>query len=82
MSEKSMFHSFTPKSLCLKKDTRNHLKNRILVQGQGKAEFQPTGILKYVEDLKREPNADIGPKGIFEIASKHFMLEIQYSNLL
>jgi hypothetical protein len=33
------------------------------------AEFQPAGILNYVEDLKREPSADIGPKGIFEIAS-------------
>jgi hypothetical protein len=28
-----------------------------------------SGILKYVEDLKREPNADIGPKSIFRIAS-------------
>jgi len=40
-----------------------------LVQGQGGGEFQPAGILKYVEDLKREPNADIEPKDIFEIAS-------------
>jgi len=31
--------------------------------------LQPAGILKYVEDVKREPNADIGPKDIFEIAS-------------
>jgi hypothetical protein len=51
--------------------TRSHLKNRILVQGQGGAEFKPAGILKYVEDLKREPNAEIGPKDIFEIASKY-----------
>jgi len=48
---------------------RNHLKNRILFQGQGGGEFQPAGILKRVEDLKREPNADIGPKDIFEMAS-------------
>ena len=33
-------------------------------------EFQPADILKYVEDLKRKLNADIGPKGIFEVASK------------
>jgi hypothetical protein len=51
--------------------TRSHLKNRILVQGQGGAEFQPAGILKYVEDLKRGPNAEIGPKDIFEIASNN-----------
>jgi len=51
---------------------RSHLKNRILVQGQGGGEFQPAGILKYVEDLKRKPNADIGPKDIFEIASTDF----------
>jgi hypothetical protein len=31
--------------------------------------LQPTGILKYVEDLKRRPYADIGPKDFFEIAS-------------
>jgi hypothetical protein len=40
-----------------------------LVQDQGGVEFQPAGILKYVEDLKRRPNAEIGPKGFFEIAS-------------
>ena len=50
-------------------DTISHLKNRVLCQGLGGVEFQPIGILKYVEDLKREPNADIGPKDIFEIAS-------------
>ena len=32
-------------------------------------EFQPADILKSVGDLKRESNADIGPKGIIEIAS-------------
>jgi hypothetical protein len=48
---------------------RSYLKNRILVQGQGGPEFQPAGILKYVEDLKRGPNAEIGPIDIFEIAS-------------
>jgi hypothetical protein len=48
---------------------RSHLKKRILVQDQGGVKFQPTGILKYVEDLKRRPNAEIGPKDFFEIAS-------------
>jgi len=50
--------------------TRSHLKIRILVQGQGGTEFQPAGILKYVEDLKRGTKAEIGPKDIFKIASK------------
>ena len=48
---------------------RSHLKNRILVQGQGGAEVQPAGILKYSEELKRGPNTEIGPKDFFEIAS-------------
>ena len=48
---------------------RSHLKNRILVQDRGGAEFQTAGILQYVEDLKRGTNKDIGPKDIFEMAS-------------
>jgi hypothetical protein len=48
---------------------RSHLKNRILVQGQGGTEVQPAGILKYSEELKRGPNTEIGPKDFFEIAS-------------
>jgi len=48
---------------------RSHLKNRIFAQGQGGTEFQPAGILKYVEDLKRGPNTEIGQKDFFEIAS-------------
>ena len=54
--------------------TRSHLKNRILAQGQGGTEFQPAGILKYVEDLKRGPNTEIGEKDLFEIASKQNLL--------
>jgi len=42
-----------------------------LVQDQGGAEFQTAGILKYVEDLKRGTNTEIGPKDFFEIASKY-----------
>jgi hypothetical protein len=40
-----------------------------LVQDQGGTELQPAGILKYVEDLKRGPNTEVGPKDFFEIAS-------------
>jgi hypothetical protein len=42
-----------------------------LAQGQGRTEFQPAGILKYVEDLKRGPNTEIGEKDFFEIASNN-----------
>jgi hypothetical protein len=49
--------------------TRSRLKNRILVQDCGGAEFKTAGILLYVEDLKRGTNKDIGPKNIFEMAS-------------
>jgi hypothetical protein len=41
-----------------------------LVQDRGGAEFQTGGILLYVEDLRRGTNKDIGPKDIFEMASK------------
>jgi hypothetical protein len=54
----------------LKKNLRNHLKNSILEQDRGGAAIQTAGILKYVEDLKRGSNKDIGPKGIFEMVSK------------
>ena len=42
-----------------------------MVQGQGGTEFRPAGILKYFEELKREPNTEIGPKDFFEIASSN-----------
>ena len=60
------------------KSSRRHLKNRILAQGQGGTEFQPAGILKYVEDLKRGPNTEIGQKDLFEIASIYFETLITY----
>jgi hypothetical protein len=41
-----------------------------LVQDRGGAELKTGGILLYVEDLKRGTNKDIGPKDIFEMASK------------
>jgi 5'-phosphate synthase pdxT subunit len=55
--------------ILMAKEIRSHLKNRILAQGRGGAEFQPAGILQYFEDLKRGTNKEIGPKGIFEVAS-------------
>ena len=55
--------------IILKRYTRSYLKIKILVQDQGGAEFQPAGILKYNEDLKRGPNAEIGLKDYFEMAS-------------
>ena len=54
---------------------RSRLKNRILVQDRGGAEFQTGGLLLYVEDLKRGTNpAEKGrrPKDIFEMASRIF----------
>ena len=50
---------------------RNYLKIRILTQGQGEAEFQPTGILMYVEELKRRSNTEIGANDFFEMVSDY-----------
>ena len=71
---------------CFCKVNRTYLKNRILVQDRGGAEFlplrgtshlipkslwvEPGGILLYVEDFKRGTNKELGPKDIFEIGSK------------
>jgi len=60
--------------------TRSCLKNRILVQGRGGAEFQIGGILVYFEDLKRGTNKEIGPKDIFEITSNKMPRHIQPAN--
>ena len=48
---------------------RSYLKNKILGQGQGGHKVQPADILVYFEELERGPNAEIGTKDIFEIAS-------------
>jgi hypothetical protein len=48
---------------------RSCLKIRIFVRDQGEAEDQSAGILKYVEDLIRGLNADIGRKDFFEMTS-------------
>jgi hypothetical protein len=53
---------------------RNHLKNRILVQDRGGAEFKTASNLMVVEDLKRGTNKDIEPKDIFEMASTCILL--------
>jgi hypothetical protein len=42
---------------------------RIFGRDQGGAQYQPSGILKYVENLSRGLNADIGRKDFFEMAS-------------
>ena len=63
------------------KSIRSHLKKKVLVQDQGEAEFQPTGILKYVEDLKRGSNAEVGPKDFFEIASNPLSAYVLLYNL-
>jgi hypothetical protein len=44
-----------------------------LVQDRDGAEFKTAGILLYVEDLKRGTNKDIGPKDIFEMASRELL---------
>jgi len=51
---------------------RSYLKIRIFGQDQGETEDQPAGILKYVEDLRRGLNADIGRKDFFEMNSSDF----------
>ena len=43
-----------------------------MVHDQGGAEFQPADILKYLGELKRGSKAEVGPKDIFEIASRNF----------
>jgi hypothetical protein len=70
-----MWIKFKPASYPALRDeaSRTHLKNRILVQDRGGAEFQTGGILLYVEDLKRGTNKDIGTKDIFEMGS-NFMI--------
>ena len=54
--------------------TIGYLKNMILAQGQGGREVPTGGILKYFEDCNRAPNAEIGPKDIFEIAYKNYQM--------
>ena len=46
---------------CLLFFFRSYLKIRIFVRDQGETGTQPAGILKYVEDLRRRLNTDIGP---------------------
>jgi hypothetical protein len=62
--------------------TRDYLKNRILVQGQGGRKVPTGGILKYFEDWNRAPNAEIGQKDIFEIASKTAMPSLNKGEFL
>ena len=55
---------------------RSYLKKQILVQDQGGREVQPGGTLQYFEDLNRAPNAEIGPKDFFEMASKQISASV------
>ncbi|MGA7144951.1 MAG: hypothetical protein WBY47_10645, partial [Desulfobacterales bacterium] len=50
--------------------SRSLVRRSLQVKTEDGAEDQPTGILKYVEDLIRGLNADIGRKDFFEMASK------------
>jgi hypothetical protein len=60
---------------------RSCLKIRIFVRDQGETETQPAGILKYVEDLRRRLNADIGRKDFFEMASNNVSGYLQGNGL-
>jgi hypothetical protein len=51
--------------------TISYLKIRIFSRDQDETEDQPTGIPKYVEDLRRGLNADIARKDCFETASTY-----------
>jgi hypothetical protein len=48
---------------------RSRFKSRILTQGRGRVDFQDAGILTYFEDLKIEPDKEIGAKDNFETVS-------------
>jgi hypothetical protein len=65
-----------PSRCCLLKNNQQDITKsgfviKMLFQYQGETEFPTAGILKYVEDLKRRPNPEIGPKDNFETTSKH-----------
>ncbi len=50
-------------------------KNGFLFKVKVVARFNPEEYIKYFEELNRAPNAEIGEKNFFEIASKN-MLDI------
>jgi len=65
------FHLSTP---CFQKpsqktDFGSPLKSAGSTTSQGGRDIQTGGILQYFEDLNSVPNAEIGPKDFFEIAS-------------
>ncbi len=62
---------------------RSYFKKRIFVRDHGEAESQPAGIRRYVEDLRRGLNADIGRKDFFEmVSSSHLMPVISFISSL
>jgi hypothetical protein len=60
---------FLPPQIVVDRSTKAISKIELWLKLKAGPKFQPAGILKYFEELKRGPNAEIGPKGIFEIAS-------------
>jgi hypothetical protein len=57
-----------PSKRILRNCTKSHLKNWILAQDQGWTEFQSAGIFKYIEELKRGLNTEMGTKDFFAMA--------------
>ena len=49
---------------------RSYLKNGFWFKVKAAARFKPEEYIGYFEDLNGAPNAEIGPKDFFEIASK------------
>ena len=47
-------------------------KARDLRQVKAATRFKSEEYIRYFENLNQAPNAEIGPKDIFEIASKYF----------
>ena len=48
---------------------RSRFKIRDIARGRGRIDFQDTGIRTYFEDLKNEPDKEIGPYNNFEMGS-------------
>ena len=65
------WNTYSELTLCLEAISKNGfwLNTPEAYKNQGGAEFQLAGVLKYVEDLKRGTNTEIGPKDFFEMAS-------------
>ena len=49
---------------------RNYLKNGFWFKIKAAVRNKPEEYIRYFEDLFRAPNAEFGPKSVFEIVSK------------